>query len=198
MFSQESRERKPNLNLKLIESLAEAHGKEPTPEEIFYYIYAVLYSNIYRNKYAEFLRIDFPKVPFTRNYELFSTIGKYGSKLVDLHLMKSAELNNPIVRFQGGGDYGVRKVRYEGKGKQVYINDSQYFEGIEREVWEYQIGGYQVLDKWLKDRKGRKLSLDDIKHYCQIATALEETIEIQRDIDNIYLDIEVQLLRYVR
>jgi hypothetical protein len=188
MFSQESQQRKPNLNLKLIESLAEAHGKEPTPEEIFYYIYAVLYSNIYRNKYAEFLRIDFPKVPFTRNHELFSTIGKYGRKLVDLHLMKSAELNNPIVRFQGGGDYGVRKVRYEGKGKQVYINDSQYFEGIEREVWEYQIGGYQVLNKWLKDRE--KLSLDDIKDYCRIATALEETIKIQRDIDNIYLDIE--------
>ncbi|HUW23965.1 MAG TPA: type ISP restriction/modification enzyme [bacterium] len=180
--------RKPNLNPKLVESLAEAYGEEPTSEGIFYYIYGVLYSNIYRSKYAEFLKIDFPKVPFTRNYELFSTIGRYGSKLVDLHLMKSAELNNPIVKFQGGGDYGVRKVRYEEMGKQVYINDSQYFEGIEREVWEYQIGGYQVLDKWFKDRE--KLSLDDIKHYCKIATALEKTIEIQRDIDNIYLDTE--------
>jgi len=188
MFSQESQERKPNLNPKLIESLAEVYRKEPTPEEIFYYIYGILYSNVYRSKYAEFLKIDFPKVPFTRNYELFTTIGKYGSKLVDLHLMKAAELNNPIVKFQGGGDYRVRRVRYEEKGKQVYINDSQYFEGIEREVWEYQIGGYQVLGKWLKDRE--KLSLDDIKHYCQIATALEETIEIQRDIDNIYLDTE--------
>jgi hypothetical protein len=190
MFTdEEARERKPNLNPKLIESLAEVYRKEPTPEEIFYYIYGILYSNVYRSKYAEFLKIDFPRVPFTRNYELFKTIGKYGSKLVDLHLMKAAELNNPIVKFQGGGDYGVRKVKYDEKGKQVYINDSQYFEGIEREVWEYQIGGYQVLDKWLKDRE--KLSLDDIKHYCQIATALEKTIEIQRDIDNIYLDIEV-------
>jgi len=191
MFSQESQERKPNLNPELLESLAEAYDKEPTPEEIFYYIYGILYSNVYRSKYAEFLKIDFPKVPFTRNYELFNTIGKYGSKLVDLHLMKSAELNNPVVKFQGSGDYEVRKVRYEEKRKQVCINDSQYFEGIEREVWQYQIGGYQVLDKWLKDRKGQKLSLDDIKHYCQIATALEETIEIQRDIDNIYIDIEV-------
>jgi hypothetical protein len=188
MFGQESQERKPNLNPKLIESLAEVYRKEPTPEEIFYYIYGILYSNVYRSKYAEFLKIDFPKVPFTRNYELFRTIGKYGNKLVDLHLMKSAELNNPIVKLQGGGDYGVRKVRYEEKGKQVYINDGQYFEGMEREVWEYQIGGYQVLDKWLKDRE--KLSLDDIKHYCQIATALEETIEIQREIDNVYLDTE--------
>jgi len=191
MFSdKETEERKPNLNPKLVESLAQVYHKELTPEEIFYYIYGILYSNIYRSKYAEFLKMDFPKVPFTRNYELFSTIGKYGSKLVDLHLMKSAELNNPIVKFQGDGDYGVREVRYEEKRKHVSINNSQYFEGIERDVWEYQIGGYQILDKWLKDRKGRNLSLDDIKHYCQIATALERTIEIQRDIDNIYLDTE--------
>ena len=195
MFSQESQERKPNLNAKLIESLAGVYQREPTPEGILYYIYGILYSNIYRSKYAEFLKIDFPRVPFTRNYELFSTIGKYGSKLVDLHLMKSAELNNPTAKFQGGGDYGVRKVRYEEEGKQVNINDSQYFEGIEREVWEYQIGGYKVLDKWLKDRKGRELSLDDIKHYCQIATVLEKTIEIQRDIDNIYLDAEKDTIK---
>jgi hypothetical protein len=188
MFGQESQERKPNLNPKLIESLAEVYRKEPTPEEIFYYIYGILYSNVYRSKYAEFLKTDFPRVPFTTNYELFSTIGKYGSKLVDLHLMQSAGLNNPIVKFEGSGDYGVRKVRYEEKGKQVYINDGQHFEGIKKEVWEYQIGGYQVLDKWLKDRE--RLSLDDIKYYCRIAIALEKTIEIQRDIDNIYLDVE--------
>jgi predicted helicase len=193
MFSHlESGARKPNLNPRLTESLAEVYRREPTPEEIFYYIYGILYSNVYRSKYAEFLKTDFPKVPFTRDYELFSTIGKYGSKLVDLHLIKSVELNNPIVKFQGSGDYGVGKVRYEEKGKQVHINDSQYFEGIEREVWEYQIGGYQVLDRWLKYRK--KLSLDDIEHYCQIATALEKTIEIQRDIDNIYLDTEKDTL----
>jgi len=190
MFTQGSQERKPNLNPKLIESLAEVYRKEPTPEEIFYYIYGILYSNVYRSKYAEFLKIDFPKVPFTRNYELFNTIGKYGSKLVDLHLMRSAELDNPIAKLQGSGDYQVKKPKYNEKEKRVYINDDQYFEGIEREVWEYQIGGYQVLDKWLKDRKGQKLSLDDIKHYCRIATALKKTIEIQRDIDNIYLDIE--------
>jgi hypothetical protein len=193
MFShEESQERKPNLNPKLVESLTEVYHKEPTPEEIFYYIYGILYSNVYRSKYAEFLKTDFPRVPFTTNYELFNKMGKCGSKLVGLHLMKSAELNNPIVKFQGGGDYGVGKLRYEEKGKQVHINDGQYFEGIEREVWEYQIGGYQVLDKWLKDRE--KLSLDDIKHYCRIATALEKTIEIQRDIDNIYLDTEKDII----
>jgi len=184
------KERKPNLNPKLVESLIEAYAKEPTPEEISYYIYGVLYSNIYRSKYAEFLKIDFPRLPFTKDYQLFSTIAEYGSKLVDLHLMKSAELNNPIAKLQGSGDYQVEKLKYSEKERRVYINNDQYFEGIEREVWGYQIGGYQVLDKWLKDRKGRKLSLEDVKHYCQVVTALKKTIEVQKEIDSIYPDIE--------
>jgi len=182
------RERKPNLNPKLVESLIEAYAKEPTPEEIFYYVYGTLYSNVYRSKYAEFLKIDFPRVPFTKDYKLFNRMGKYGSKLIDLHLMKPVELSNPIAKLQGSGDYQVKKPRY--KGKRVYINDNQYFEGVEKEVWEYQIGGYQVLDKWLKDRKGRKLSLDDITHYCQVVTALKNTIEVQKKIDSIYPNIE--------
>jgi predicted helicase len=195
MFShEEAQEKKSNLNPKLVKSLTAAYGTELSPEEIFYYIYGVLYSNIYRNKYAEFLKIDFPRVPFTKDYELFSRIGKYGSELVKLHLMKSAELNNPIVKFQGGGDNQIEKPRYSEKDKRVYINNDQYFEGIEKEVWQYQIGGYQVLDKWLKDRKGRKLSLDDIKHYCEIATALKKTMEIQEEIDNLYLDVERETL----
>jgi len=189
MFSYgEAQERKSNLNLKLVKSLTEAYAREPTPEEIFYYIYAVLYSKTYRTRYAEFLKIDFPRVPFTRNYELFSKIGGYGKQLIDLHLLKAAELHNPIAKFQGSGDNHVERPRYDEKGKRVYINNDRYFEGIDKDTWEYQIGGYRVLDKWLKDRE--KLSLDDIKHYCKIATALEKTIEIQRDIDNIYLDTE--------
>ncbi len=127
-------------------------------------------------------------MPFTRNYELFSKIGGYGKQLIDLHLLKAAELHNPIAKFQGSGDNHVERPRYDEKGKRVYINNDRYFEGIDKDTWEYQIGGYRVLDKWLKDRE--KLSLDDIKHYCKIATALEKTIEIQRDIDNIYLDTE--------
>jgi predicted helicase len=190
MFSRETQERKPNLNPELVELLAEAYGKEPMPEEIFHYIYAVLYSNIYRSKYAEFLKIDFPRVPFTEDYELFNRMGKYGGKLVDLHLLKSPELNNPIAKFQGIGDYHIEKPKYDENEKRVYINNAQYFEEIKKEVWEYQIGGYQVLDKWLKDRKGWKLSLEDMKHYCQIATALEKTIEVQEEIDNLYLNIE--------
>ncbi|GEM_PF-1613659 len=159
-----------------------------TPEEIFYYIYAVLYSNIYRTKYAEFLKIDFPRVPFTKDYDLFSKMGGYGKRLVDLHLLKSGELDPPVAKFQGKGENKIEKLRYVEKENRVYINQNQYFEGIPKEVWEYQIGGYQVCDKWLKDRKGRPL--DDIRTYCRIATAIQKTIEIQKAIDIIYPEAE--------
>jgi predicted helicase len=183
-----------NFNSKLLKSLKETYGKEPTPEEIFYYIYAVLYSNIYRTKYAEFLKIDFPRVPFTQDYDLFKEMGKLGKNLVDLHLMRSDVLDEPIAKFQGIGENQVERRRYDEKEKRVYINKDQYFEGIERDVWEYQIGGYQVLDKWLKGRKGRELSLEDIKHYCRVATVLKKTIGLQKEIDRLYPHIEEKVI----
>ncbi len=166
------------------------------PEDIFYYIYAVLYSNIYREKYAEFLKIDFPRVPFTKDYELFNKMAEYGERLVKLDLLQSAELDSPIARFQGKGDDKVVKLRYDEKESHVYINQRQYFEGIINEVYQYQIGGYQVCNKWLKDRKGRILSLDDIKHYCKVVAALQKTIKIQKDIDNIYPEIEKETVSF--
>ncbi|MBI3397876.1 MAG: N-6 DNA methylase [Deltaproteobacteria bacterium] len=152
--------KKPNLSSALIEKLAKDYRKTPTSEQIFYYIYAVLYSNTYRIKYAEFLKIDFPRLPFTKDYNLFKKMAEYGEKLVGLHLLRASELDTPAAKFQGKGNDKVEKLKYE-KGK-LSINNDQYFEGILPEVWEYRIGGYQVLDKWLKDRKDSALSLDDI------------------------------------
>jgi len=193
MFSHlESGERKPNLNPELVKSLAEAYGEEPTPEAIFYYIYGVLYATSYRSKYAEFLKIDFPRVPFTKDCDLFLKIGKHGKRLADLHLMRSAELDSPIAKLQGGGDCKAEKRNYNREEKRIYINMSQYFEGVEEEVWEYQIGGYPVAEEWLKDRKGRTLSPDDIRHYCKVITALKRTIEIQQDIDALYPEVETE------
>ena len=186
--------RKPNLSPAFVEQLTKAFKKTPSPEQIFYYIYAILYSNTYRTKYAEFLKMDFPRIPFTKDYKLFSKIEKYGGKLVDLHLLKSTELDPPVAKFQGKGDNVVEKVRYD-KDK-VYINPNQYFEGLEEGVWQYQIGGYQVCDKWLKDRKGRRLSLDDIKHYCKIITTLQKTIKVQKAIDDIYPQAEQDTLEF--
>ncbi|HIE28465.1 TPA: DNA methyltransferase [Candidatus Poribacteria bacterium] len=188
--AKEPEQKQPNISPELIAALSEVYEKEPTPKEIFYYIYAVLYSNIYRTKYAEFLKMDFPRIPFTKSYKLFGKMAEYGERLVELHLLKSTELDLPVAKFQGKGDDKVEKLRYDEKEERVYINQSRYFEGVAEEVWQYQIGGYQVCNKWLKDRKGKRLSLDDMKRYCKIVTSLQKTIEIQKEIDSIYPEVE--------
>ncbi|MEW6409289.1 MAG: type ISP restriction/modification enzyme [Nitrospirota bacterium] len=188
--------RKPNLSEVLIDKLTKTLKKSLTPEQIFFYIYSILYSNIYRTKYAEFLKIDFPRVPFTKDYKLFSKMAELGEKLVDLHLMKSSELDPPVAKLQGKGDNKVEKLKYDDKERHLYVNQNQYFKGITKEVWQYQIGGYRVCDKWLKDRKGRRLSLDDIKHYCKIITSLQKTIKIQKVIDNIYPEVEKETVEF--
>lgn len=157
-------------------------------KEIFYYIYAVLYSNVYRNKYAEFLKIDFPRIPFTKDYKLFIQLGKLGKQLADLHLLKSKELDKTFSKFLINGSNKVEKPKYE--TEKVWINKEQYFDGIKEGVWKYQIGGYQVCEKWLKDRKERTLTTDEIKTYCKIVTALSKTIEIQKQIDELYTIME--------
>ena len=192
----ESKERKPNINEKIFSALSETYKTKPKPEDIFYYIYAVFYSNTYRSKYAEFLKTDFPRVPFTKDNRLFKKLAEYGKHLADLHLMRSPELDSPVVKFQGTGDKRVDKIKYDKKGERVYINKDQYFEGLKENIWEYRIGGYQVCDKWLKDRKERILSLDDVKHYCKVATAVEHTINIQKSIDGIYNEAEKKLIDF--
>jgi len=189
---EEMNKRESNISFKVIQTLSKAYKKQPGPEEIFCYIYAILYSNIYRQKYAEFLKMDFPRVPFTKDGRLFSKMADYGNRLVELHLLKSPELEQPVVKFQGEGDNRVEIVRYE--KERVYINDNQYFEKIPENIWQYQIGAYQICDKWLKERKGKKLSLEDIKHYCKIVAALKKTISIQNKIDEIYDRVEENLV----
>lgn len=157
-------------------------------KDIFYYIYAILYSNIYRTKYAEFLKIDFPRIPFTKDYKLFIHLGKLGKKLADLHLLQSNDLAKAISKFPFTKINKVEKLKYE--DEKVWMNKEQYFDGVKEEVWKYQIGGYQVCDKWLKDRQGRTLTVEEIQTYCKIVTALTKTIELQNEIDNYYENVE--------
>lgn len=173
--------------------MLDVYKKHISPEEIFYYIYAILYSNVYRKKYNEFLKIDFPKIPFTKNTELFNKIVDVGKELVDLHLLKSEKLEDIGAKFLITGDNRVKERKYNQEEKRLYINDIQYFDGIEPEVWNYFIGGYQVLDKWLKDRKDKILSPEDINHLLRVITALKLTIELQKEIDKLYLKIENNL-----
>jgi len=180
--------KQPNIKSEIFQQLRVDFNKEVTPEEIFYYIYAVLYSNTYRTKYAEFLKIDFPRIPFTKDYKLFIKLGKLGKELADLHLLKSKDLDKTISKFPISGNNKVEKLKYE-DGK-VWVNKDQYFTGVKPEVWEYQIGGYQVCEKWLKDRKERTLNLDEIQTYCKIVTALSKTIQLQKEIDENYSGVE--------
>jgi len=121
-------------------------------------------------------------------------MGKFGERLVDLHLLKSIELDPPLCKFQGKRDNRVEKIKYEETEKRIYFNEKQYFEGIPQNIWQYQIGSYQICRKWLKDRKGCCLSLEDITHYCKMVTALQKTIEIQKEIDNIYKKVEKNII----
>jgi len=188
-FIHEVTARKPNIAPHIFEKLSEQYGKTPSPEEILYYIYAIFYSNIYRKKYAEFLKIDFPRVPFTADCEIFERMGELGKELVDLHLLRSPLLDVPIAKYRGRGDNNkIEKVKYDEARKRIYINDDKYFDNVAPEVWNYHIGGYQVLRKYLKDRKGRVM--DDAPRYCRIITAIQKTIELQKKIDEIYAELE--------
>lgn len=186
--------KKPNLSATLIERLTANFKKTLSPEQIFFYIYAVLYSNTYRTKYAEFLKADFPRIPFTANHKLFNKMADYGERLVDLHLLRADDLDVKAISMQGKGDNKVGQVRYE--KKKVFISDTRYFEGVSPEVWEYQVGGYQVCDKWLKDRKEKVLSLEDVKHYSAIVAALKKTMDIQEKIDGLYPDVEKEIIHF--
>ncbi len=149
--------RTPNINNSLIKSLNKTYKKKISPEAVLYYIYGIFYSNIYRQKYAEFLKIDFPRIPFTSNYKLFKEISTLGERLAKLHLMDSKELDPPVARYQGEGGDRIEKIKYDERSGRIHINKDKYFEGVKPELWEYYIGGYRVLNKYLKDRKGQKL-----------------------------------------
>ncbi|NMA38651.1 MAG: DNA methyltransferase, partial [Lentisphaerae bacterium] len=184
-------ERQPNLNPAVVDALTAVYGKTP-PEAIFHYVYAVLYAPAYRTKYAEFLKMDFPRVPFTSDAKLFKKLAALGEKLVALHLLNSPDLNPPACRFEGDGSNRVEKtgLRYVADEERVYINAAQHFAPVPEAVWAYQVGGYQVCEKWLKDRQERRLELDDITAYCRIVTALGLTMALQRQIDGLYAEAE--------
>ncbi|MFA5629718.1 MAG: type ISP restriction/modification enzyme, partial [Dehalococcoidales bacterium] len=190
-------ERRPNLNADFIKELEGKLGLQFIddgkgdlietfgPEDIFNYAYAIFHSPTYRTRYAEFLKIDFPRLPLTSDKGLFKSLAEKGGELVSLHLMEAPALNTPITKYPIDGSHKVEKVAYDEKNQRVYINKTQYFEGVPTEVWDFHIGGYQVCHKWLKDRRGRTLSYDELVHYQKIVIALKETIRLMKEIDEI-------------
>ena len=180
-------EKRPNFSSDFLKTIESKLGYLPTPEAIFYYIYGIFHSPTYRTRYAEFLKIDFPRVPLTSNNDLFIQLSNYGEQLVQLHLMESPLLDNSITQFIDNG--GNREVSI-GSAKTAYKNGTvklnkqgDCFTGVPEEVWNFYVGGYQVCHKWLKDRKKRILSDEDINHYQRIVVALQETIKLMSLID---------------
>jgi len=173
------------LNLKFVPDEKGNLKKTFGPEDIFNYIYAVFHSPTYRKRYAEFLKIDFPRVPLTSDVKLFRELVNLGAELVSLHLLESPQVEKFITTFPEPGDNLVDKgyPKYVEKENSVYTNKTQHFKGVPRQVWEFHVGGYQVCEKWLKDRRGRKLSYEDLQHYQKVVAALSETIRIMTEID---------------
>ena len=163
--------------------IAPAYDAEGRPNEvaIFDYIYGVLHCPAYRETYREFLKIDFPRIPYPTSPQVFRDVQEKGTLLRRLHLMEDAAVGETPYPFTGEGDPVVAKVAYEGGA--VFINDSHSFENVPTIAWEFYIGGYQPAQKWLKDRKGRTLSFEDIKHYRKIIKILCETDRIMKTID---------------
>ncbi len=190
-----SQGRHPNLAEWLLPKLSEAYDFQPTPEDVLGYIYAVLYSPTYRQKYAQELRINFPRVPFPAEADKFRQMAALGQRLINLHLLQSTELNSPVARFQGRGDNDtISHVKYNEARHRVWGNSDKYFEGITPSMWKYQIGGYQVLEKYLKDRKGRRM--EDPVRYIHIATAIARTLDLQTQIDLLYPSVEREVVPF--
>jgi predicted helicase len=187
-------ERTPNLNIEIVNQIAEKLNltftieKETTentfaPIDILDYIYAVLHSPTYREKYKEFLKIDFPRVPYPTDKETFWQLVKLGGELRQIHLLEHPIVDKRITTYPMAGSNVVEKPTFE-DGK-VWINQEQHFDGVPQVAWEFYIGGYQPAQKWLKDRKGRELTFEDILHYQKIIVALTETDRLMKEVDGV-------------
>jgi len=158
-----------------------------TPEDLLGWIYAVLHSPSYRTRYADFLRSDFPRVPLPPDGDTFLQLADLGLQLIDLHTLRDPSLGHTQVGFPQPGDNIVEAPRYDEQRQVVWINRTQHFTQVPREAWEFHIGGYQVAEKWLKDRKGRRLSYEEIETYRRIIEALRRTRDLMSRIDQVWV-----------
>ncbi len=212
----QTEERTPNLNAEIVKQIAEKLGltfrneKEATkdtfaPIDILDYIYAVLHSPTYREKYKEFLKIDFPRVPYPKDKNTFWKLVKLGGEIRQIQLLESPIVDQYITSYPIDGSNIVGKIRFEENYEvidgemislvtpvypfgRVYINETQFFQEVPKSAWEFYIGGYQPAQKWLKDRKDRKLEFEDILHYQKIIVALTETDRLMKEIDKIEIE----------
>ena len=203
----------PNLNSEVVDDIAKkidlnfTYEKEESkntfaPIDILDYIYAVLHSLSYREKYIEFLKIDFPRVPYPKDVKTFWDLVKLGKELREIHLLESNKVEDYITSYEmvenAENDHNIINTKIgkkdweiidtDKKLGRIWINESKYFDNVPVTAWEFYIGGYQPAQKWLKDRKERELKFEDILHYQKIIVALTETDRIMKEIDKIEIE----------
>jgi hypothetical protein len=155
----------------------------PTAIDIFNYAYAVFRSPTFRRRYEGFLKIDFPRLPLASNEQLFVALAGLGEQLVALHLLESPEIDVPITEFVGAGRVEIERPSWSDETVWVDREQTFGFRNVSEAVWQFHVGGYQVCEKWLKDRKGRLLSKRDIDHFQRMVVAIAESIQLTQQID---------------
>jgi len=180
------------LNLEIIQKISnmlnlrftnekEDNLKTFAPIDVLDYVYAVLHNPSYRKKFKALLKIDFPRVPYPQDPTLFRKLVTLGNELRTIHLFENSVLDNLITTYPISGNNLITTFKFE--SGRIFINDNQYFDNVPNLVWDFYIGGYQPAQKWLKDRKGRELTFDEILHYQKIIVALDETDRLMKEID---------------
>ncbi|WP_432631516.1 type ISP restriction/modification enzyme [Brachyspira sp.] len=180
----DDKKRIENFTPKFREFINKKYG-EIKPEKILGYIYAVLFHKEYRKKYFDFLKIDFPKIPFVESKEDFLKFAKLGEELYNLHLGNSKiqkEVGEPMFEDNKNKNETISKINYNENEKKLFVNESLYFKNVDKEVWEYKIGGYQVLDKYLKSHKNENI---DYEHFENVIKILSVSIDIEAEISKL-------------
>jgi Type ISP C-terminal specificity domain/N-6 DNA Methylase len=154
-----------------------------SPETVLAYIYAIFHASSYRERYSEFLKRDFPRLPITSVPKLFTALAGKGQELIQVHILEAASLDYFTTEFPVKGDNVVEKVAYTPDSRRVWVNEEQFFGSVPPDIFDFNFGGYQPCEKWLTDRKGRKLTYDDVKHWQRIVVAIQETMRITKEID---------------
>ncbi|MDE0059570.1 MAG: N-6 DNA methylase [Defluviicoccus sp.] len=178
-------DREENLSQKFLRAMEDLYDKYYSSEEVLGYIYSVLHSSTYRGRFRKYLRIDFPRIPFPKNAQDFENLSSLGWTLVKAHLLQDVVARG-LAGYLGRGSHEIENVRYSGQEEAIYINQSQCFKPVTPSIWEFHIGGYQVLKKYLTSRKGRRLTLDEIGHVGKVADSLAFTIDQMVVIDVAY------------
>ena len=185
--------KKSNLKPEFETMLEKCYKKKDLTEDIFYYIYAVLYCPKYRESFAEQLQIDYPKIPFTNDYKLFKAISEIGKSLSELHLLTSKELSKPLIKFNGKGNNKVTEIDFNEAEEKLLINPTQYFTGITKEMWEWEVGKNKPIQRWIKNPKDKELGLNETIEFGKICSAIKLTFDKQKEVDKQYETILAKL-----